>query len=466
MASEENKKRNERVKETKQRSLDEGVFRQSGYDAYGYRHVSGARGEPAKITQHEHEAEVLREVWRLLVEEKRSVTSICREFNDVRKIRGKRGGIWRPTTLLYLLRNTNLYGEIVANRWKQVKHEKTRKRVMVERPRAEWKIAYIDEPIFTREEWDEFQAAINRRQPRGRAPVLEGRYLCRGLLECDICGGSYTTFNGGSKEDGGKWYYYACQNKRNADNRVFSGKKVCRQSPNVRQELLDQAVWQEVVEILSSPEEILQEWFRRPKTQLLDTEVEELAQIEEQVREYRKKIRYWLDRGDEGTEIEYIKGKIEHYKGLISVAQEKAERIRERRAIAEAQRRKAEQVKEGARRLLETLESKVEIKGTDHAVERWYSEWGPKQEVITRMLMGLDFKAKRVLLEAIVGPERIKVMQGEKHWTVQPSWSKRPIKAHFQLGLQGIMDVEGIVKALNSVDKETYLNAMNDVGHC
>jgi DNA invertase Pin-like site-specific DNA recombinase len=466
MAAEENKKRNERVQETKQRSLDAGVYRQSGYDAYGYSLVSGAKGQPPKIVQHEAEAEVLWEVWRLLVEEKRSVTSVCKELNDVRKIRGKRGGIWRPTTLLYLLRNTNLYGEIVANRWKQVKHEKTGKRVMVERPREEWKIAYIDDPIFTREEWDLLQEAINRRQPRGREPVLEGRYLCRGLLECDICGGSYTTYNGGSKADRGKWYYYACQNKRNSDNRVFSGKKVCRQSPNVRQELLDQAVWLEVVEILSEPGEILQEWFTRPKTKLLDTENEELAQIDEQVKDYRKKIRYWLDRGEKGTEIEYIEGKINHYEGLIAVAEEKKERIKERKRIAEAQRRKEEQVKEGARRLLETLESKVEIKDTDNDIIRWLDEWAPKQEVITRMLMGLDFKAKRKLLEAIVGPERIKVMQGEKHWKVHPSWSKRPIKADFQLGLQGILDVEGIIKALNSIDKETYLNSLNDVGHC
>jgi len=155
-----------------------------------------------------------------------------------------------------------------------------------------------------------------------------------------------------------------------------------------------------------------------------------------------------------------------HTKGLIQVLKEKRERIKERKAIAEAQRSTEEQVKEGARRLLETLESKVKINGADHAVERWYSEWGPKQEVIGRMLAGLDFKAKRVLLEAIVGDARIKVLQGEDHRTVHPSWSSKPIKANFQLGLQGIMDVEGVIKALNSIDKETYLKSLDDVGNC
>ncbi|MGW8258157.1 MAG: hypothetical protein ACWGMZ_11780, partial [Thermoguttaceae bacterium] len=121
----------------------------------------------------------------------------------------------------------------------------------------------------------------------------------------------------------------------------------------------------------------------------------------------------------EGEEYEYIKEQILHTRGLIEVLKEKQERIKERKAIAEAQRRKEEQVKEGARRLLETLESKVEIKGADHAVERWYSEWGPKQAVIGKMLAGLDFNAKRVLLEAIVGDERIKVMQGDEAYSIK-----------------------------------------------
>jgi len=308
MSSDESRKRNERVRETKQRSLDKGVYRSTGYDAYGYKSRSGGRGKPPRIVQHRGEAEMLREMWRLIVEEGRSVTSVCKELNDERGIRTKKGSIWRTTSLLKILRNTALYGEITANRWVQVRNKNTGKKVMVERPREEWKIAYIDDPIFTREEWDELQKAINRRNPGGRPPVLKGRYLCRGLLECDICGGSYTTFNGGDR-GGKKFYYYSCQNKRNADNRVFSGKKVCTQSPNVRQELLDNAVWNEVIDILTSPEEILQEWFSRPKTKLLDTELEELNRIDEQIEDYKKQIRRLVDvgkiLGEEGEEYVY-----------------------------------------------------------------------------------------------------------------------------------------------------------------
>lgn len=462
ISTEENKRRNRRTKRTKKAALELGIYRQNGYRGYGYRTISGNRATktPPRTVQRKAEATILREAYRLMMDESYSATKVTVRWNE-RGIKTRHGRDWRPNTLCAIIRNTSLYGEIIANRWVAVKNEKTGKKNMVERPREEWKIAYIQDPIFTKAEWEHWNKILDVNSNTGRPAQLKGKYLCRGLLKCEICGSTYTTYNGG-KGNSHKKYYYACPNRRIPKKKLINNAVACKFSPLVRQELLDWVVWTDICKMLVWPEEVLEAWFRPPEPQLVDEDERELAQIDREIEGYNGRIRNLLDIGEElGTEepeYDHVKNKVRHYRALIGSLRDKARRVKERRALAEAQKAKEQHAREGIYRLLETLESKVEIRETDGEGRNFFKRTRVKREILWEALMALDFGAKRELLEAIVGDEKILIRAGEGA-KFKPSWSQRSLKADFHVSFQGILDVDRVINILKSIDKEVYLKA-------
>jgi hypothetical protein len=334
---------------------------------------------------------------------------------------------------------------------------KTVKR-MVERPREEWKIAYIEDPIFTKQEWKKLNAILDANKTKGRPAQLEGKYLCRGLLKCDICGSTYTTFNGGSGPKHKK-YYYACPNRRIPKKKLINGAVPCKVSPLVRQELLDQTVWNEVVKVLLWPDKVVEEWFRKSEPNMIYEDQRELDEIEEQIEEHRKQIRRLIDLGEAGEqEIGYLKGRIQHNEALINTLQEKADKVKERRVQAEAAKAKEDYIRSGVDRLLKTLESKID---TANLAKHKRKKTHAKREVIGRVLSGFDFDAKRALLDAVVADEKIRVCSSAEEVKVRPSWSERPVKANFEVWFRGMLNVDRVVNVLQSIDKSGYLKALD-----
>ena len=107
------------------------------------------------------------------------------------------------------------------------------------------------------------------------------------------------------------------------------------------------------------------------------------------------------------------------------------------------------------------MESRIEIKETDHEVRKWFKKTRTKRELLGKVLTGLEFEARRTLLVSVVGEEEIRIGPSEKGRKVKPSWSPRPLKAEFETWFQGVLDIDRIVNALKSIDKNTYLKSLN-----
>ena len=103
------------------------------------------------------------------------------------------------------------------------------------------------------------QLAENRKRSRQRK--RGARYLLQGLTVCKCCGYAYYGKHVSRASAKGKqpYAYYRCVG---TDAYRFGGERVCA-NKQVRTDMLDDAVWQDVRSLLSHPERVAQEYQRR-----------------------------------------------------------------------------------------------------------------------------------------------------------------------------------------------------------
>ena len=121
-----------------------------------------------------------------------------------------------------------------------------------------------------------------RQSPRG------ARYLLQGVVQCQQCGYAYYGKRLSPSARKGQPRAYAYYRCLGTDAYRFGGERVC-QNTQVRTDLLDLAVWQEVCTLLAHPERLAEEYRRRlqPET---GTKRTPLATIEEQIAKLRQGV--------------------------------------------------------------------------------------------------------------------------------------------------------------------------------
>lgn len=197
------------------------------------------------------EAEVVRLIYRRLIEENKSTIKIADELNalgippayvkDKRKVKkerpeGKRkehtAGIWRPARVGNLIRNPTYKGiHIYGKRAK-------RERELIERPVP---------PIVNEDTWQKAQQVLRANLLFSNRNAKE-KYLLRGLVKCGLCGLNYVGCCY-PKYGGGKKRYYRC-NGKTAYRGKYQGK--CP-SKAINADVLEEAVWNELEKILLDP---------------------------------------------------------------------------------------------------------------------------------------------------------------------------------------------------------------------
>jgi DNA invertase Pin-like site-specific DNA recombinase len=121
-----------------------------------------------------------------------SLNKTAQTLNDM-GIPASKGGHWTPETVRRLVGNPIIYGEVYANRYKQVEKRRSRndKKVKVDmlRPREEW-VRLPDAPaIITKEEYDSIQQQIsNNKAVSLRNNQQEHPSFVRCHVFCGICG--------------------------------------------------------------------------------------------------------------------------------------------------------------------------------------------------------------------------------------------------------------------------------------
>jgi site-specific DNA recombinase len=193
--------------------------------------------------------------------------------------------------------------------------------------------AIVDEALFAA-----VQSQLEENRQRKRARPEGDRYLLQGLIVCKRCGyGCYgKPVSRASAKGPARYAYYRCTG---SDAYRFGGQRLCW-NKQVRTDLLDAAVWEDVRSLLSEPERIRAEYERR-RQKAKPNGCRETDQVTKLINQVKRSISRLIDAYQEG-----LLDKPE-FEPRINAARERLSRLEEER-----ERKVDEESRESELRLL------------------------------------------------------------------------------------------------------------------
>jgi site-specific DNA recombinase len=240
---------------------------------YGYRYITKQEGNgTAAYEVIEEQAAVVKQVFEWVGCDRLSIGEVSRRLKErgIRTATGK--SWWDRSTVWEMLKNTAYMGSAGFGK---TRTGERRKRPMPQRghsttPRRtgstydtskqDWLLipvpAIVDEALF---ETVQEQLDANRQQASERK--RGARYLLQGLVKCSCCGYAYYGKKVSRSSAKGKvqYAYYRCVG---TDAYRFGGQRVC-DNKQVRTDKLDEAVWNDVCQLLRNPNLLREEYERR-----------------------------------------------------------------------------------------------------------------------------------------------------------------------------------------------------------
>ncbi|MBV8831433.1 MAG: recombinase family protein [Acidobacteriaceae bacterium] len=234
---------------------------------YGYRYIRKTDEAPAAYIIDEAEAGVVRRVYEMYTVEGLSIGEITRRLNT-QGIPTRKASRWERSVVWALLRNPAYrglacFGKTRVSARTRVMRPQRRRGVTTpsttaghERPREEW----IEIPVpalVTEETFARAQELLHQNKIRSRRRTIAPSVV-QGLVSCAKCGYAFSRTS--TQTSARKIHYYKCIG---SDSWRKLGGPVCDNGRFIRQELLDQIVWTEVIRLLENPTLIQQELDRR-----------------------------------------------------------------------------------------------------------------------------------------------------------------------------------------------------------
>ena len=258
----------ERSRRGKRHRAKRGEVAVLGGAPYGYRYHRKTQDSDAYYEIIEPQASVVRDVYRDYTCEHMSIGAIARKLNEraVPTATG-RGRRWERSVVWGILRNPAYMGKACFGKTRQQPRQSVtrplRQRGGVasattgghERPRGDW--IEIPVPAIVSEETfalAEERLALNKARSPRRTKTPS---VVQGLVTCGKCG--YALSRTSAQTSARKISYYRCLG---SDSWRHLNGPVCDNRP-VRQDLLDDIVWTEVVRLLEDPALIRAEIDRR-----------------------------------------------------------------------------------------------------------------------------------------------------------------------------------------------------------
>jgi site-specific DNA recombinase len=235
---------------------------------YGYRYVRKTDEVPAAYAVLEAEARVVERIYEMYTVHGLSIGEITRRINAEGIPTRKASARWERSTVWAVLRNSAYrgvacFGKTRASARTRVIRPLRRRGVVTpsttaghERPREEW----IEIPVpalVSQESFARAQELLQENKIRSRRRTIEPS-IVQGLVSCQKCGYAFSRTS--TQTSARKIHYYKCIG---SDSWRKLGGPVCDNGRLVRQDLLDQIVWAEVIRLLEDPTLIQQELDRR-----------------------------------------------------------------------------------------------------------------------------------------------------------------------------------------------------------
>jgi site-specific DNA recombinase len=254
----------ERTRRGKRHKAQQGIANVLSGAPYGYRYVKKTDSAEAYYEVVDSEAEVVRMIFEAYTVGGLSIYSIAQLLNE-RQIPTRRPNTrWERSTVWAMLRNPAYEGRACFGKTKTAPRKKIRRNRLPtpntdsqERPRREWieipVPALVSEATFALVQ----EQLLKNKHHAARRTITPT--LLQGMLVCQQCG--YSLYRSSTKKRDWKRYYYRCPGS-DAWRRLKGA--LCQNRP-VRQDYLDEFVWNEVISLLDNPALIQAEIDRRMK---------------------------------------------------------------------------------------------------------------------------------------------------------------------------------------------------------
>jgi site-specific DNA recombinase len=234
---------------------------------FGYRFIRKTDHSAAYYEIDEERARIVRQIFELYSVQGLSIGAIARLMNERAVSTCKRRGRWERSTVWGMLRNPAYKGEACFGKTTIAPRQRitrpirmrggvaTRNSASHERAREDW-ITIAVPPIVSEETFALAQERLQLNKLHAPRRTVTPSVV-QGLVSCTKCG--YALYRTSTRSSARKIYYYRCLGSDNY--RHLSG-AVCNNRP-VRQDLLDDVVWTEIVRLLEDPRLIQAELERR-----------------------------------------------------------------------------------------------------------------------------------------------------------------------------------------------------------
>ena len=278
---------------------------------YGYKYISVSASLPAYFEIIDHDAQIVRKIFDLYVKERSSIRQI-KDYLFNHKIPSPKGNPkWQIGSIAGLLKTSAYRGVAyfgarrkadpnpmrLPKREVRMNGRKTPRRASLQSPESEW-IEIPVPPIVSNEIFDLAQELRSKNKTLSKRNTKKGTLL-QGLISCKECGYGFSVHGSGKKSDG--YGYYRCNNPI---------KGSCK-SRGIRINLLDQAIWNSIIEVLNSPELIQNEISKRLLELKREPIMEKQRQLKKQILQLELESNRLLDAYQEGCiEMEELKNRM------------------------------------------------------------------------------------------------------------------------------------------------------------
>jgi site-specific DNA recombinase len=390
----------ERCRRGKQYAARHGSVNVLSGAPYGYRYVGKHEGGgEARYQVLAEEARVVRNIFEWIGQERCSIGEVRRRLQreNIPTRTGKPA--WDRATIWLMLKNPAYKGTAAFGKTRSgpLKPQRLRpQRGRPEQPRrpvsrvdtSSRDQIFIDVPGLVSEElFEVVQAQLEENRQRRRDRPAAGRYLLQGLVVCKRCGyGCYGKPVSRASANGKVPYaYYRCTG---SDAYRFGGQRLCW-NKQIRTDILDASVWEDVSQLLSEPERVRAEYQRRLEGSGTD-QSHELEHINKVIKNLRKLISRLIDAYGDG-----LLDKSEFEPRILAARERLAKWEDERRQRANEATQEAElrmvigQLEEFTRRVSDELQQ---------------PSWETRREVVRALVKKVEVDEQEVRIVYRVSP--------------------------------------------------------------
>ena len=263
---------------------------------YGYR-----IGDDGRFEVVEEQAEVVRRIFRMYVDERMGSYSIAVRLTDEGGPTQSGKMLWLQSRVHHILGNATYTGTWLYGRYRHVSTEDGMK--VYDQPKDTW----IEIPVPQVVDDETWKRAQKLKKQRGSKAKRNTKvvYLLQHLLKCGECGrnfharASWTT----TSVRNGKAYTYDLSTPRRyyMCNGMQSMRLRCREKPYIRAEQLEEPIWREVKRVLQNPDLIV--------AGIADLDSQEGVGMEEEIAQAERDLRSIQMEEDRAIRL-FVSGKI------------------------------------------------------------------------------------------------------------------------------------------------------------